>query len=619
VATVAPADYGQSFQPNDHHAPGTGSPGAGRRESPAASRADAPELRAAGGMGLTLPERSARAGGLPAPAGPVAAALVILALQMLHGAPARGQPQDVFEKEPVEEEIPDPERLEEMGVRIGKIVLLKENVFDTSNPKENRFLYRLANRWHIVTHDSVIRQQLLFREGDRFSKRLMQESARLLRSKDFLYTAEVEPLHYEDGVVDLAIRTRDLWTLMPAFSVSRSGGENKTRVSLSESNLLGRGGKLGVSYVDDVDRESTSFSYSDENLGHSWLSLAAGIADRSDGQSANLKLIRPFYALDARWTAGFEFLDDDREERLYELGEEVAEYSHSMDYVSVVGGWSAGLQDGWVRRWTAGFVYDSQQYGEVAEPELLPVSPEDRRLVYPFIGLEILEDYYATTANRDQIARTEDFYLGRRLAATLGYASETFGSDRDSVVYTLEGSRGFGDINKKAAIVFAEASGRIDDGSTANSVYELGFRYYNQITAKRLFFMTLDGRIGHDLDLDNPIELGGDNGLRGYPLRYQAGDASLLLTVEQRYFTDWYPFRLVRVGGAVFADVGRTWGDNPVGGHSLGWLKDIGFGLRFAPTRGGADEIVHLDIAFPLDGDDSIDGVQILLESKRSF
>ena len=89
--------------------------------------------------------------------------------------------------------------------------------------------------------------------------------------------------------------------------------------------------------------------------------------------------------------------------------------------------------------------------------------------------------------------------------------------------------------------------------------------------------------------------------------------------MEQRFFWDWYPFRLFRVGGAVFADVGRTWGDNPVGSESAGWLRDVGFGFRFAPTRTGARKILHLDIAFPLDGDDSIDSVQILLESKKSF
>ncbi len=127
------------------------------------------------------------------------------------------------------------------------------------------------------------------------------------------------------------------------------------------------------------------------------------------------------------------------------------------------------------------------------------------------------------------------------------------------------------------------------------------------------------GTHGHDLDLDSVIELGGDTGLRGYPLRYQTGDSSFLFTIEQRWFFDWYPFRLFRVGSAIFADVGRTWGDNPVGGPGEGWLRDVGVGLRFAPTRSGASKIVHVDIAFPLDGDASIDDVQILLESKKSF
>ena len=134
-----------------------------------------------------------------------------------------------------------------------------------------------------------------------------------------------------------------------------------------------------------------------------------------------------------------------------------------------------------------------------------------------------------------------------------------------------------------------------------------------------MFFATVAWTAGNNLDLDNPVELGGDTGLRGYPLRYQSGDSKILVTLEQRFFWDWYPFRLFRVGGAVFADTGRTWGDNPLGGSSRGWLSDVGFGLRFAPTRTGSRKIVHLDIAFPLDGDQSIDSVQILLGSKKRF
>lgn len=516
-------------------------------------------------------------------------------------------------------DIPDGEELEAMGATIGKIVLLKENVFDPSKPAKDRWLYRLANRWHVVTRDSVIRQQLLFEEGDRFSQRLLDESARSLRRNDYLFTATVEPLRYADGVVDVLVRTKDAWTFRPGVSLSRSGGKNKARASLAETNLLGTGARLRLAYTDDVDRQSTAFLFSDNNLGESWVSMSLELADTSDGSFAALDLVRPFYALDTRWSAGFQVVDDTREERLYELGEEVAEYQQDSNYYSAFGGWSTGLRDGWAWRWTAGIVYDDQQFSEVLEPTLQNVLPDDRRLVYPFIGLEILEDDFEITSNRDQIGRPEDFYMGKRMSARLGYADDDFGSDRDSIVYSVEASRGFGRIDSQALFFSATANGRIDDGAHANAIIGFGARYYNQVPDKRLFFMAFDGRLGHNLDLDNPLELGGDNGLRGYPLRYQSADASVLFTIEERYFTDWYPFRLFRVGGAVFADIGRTWGDNPVGSGSIGWLKDVGFGLRIGPTRSGGHEVIHLDITFPLDGDPSIDKVQFLLEKKVSF
>jgi hypothetical protein len=60
--------------------------------------------------------------------------------------------------------------------------------------------------------------------------------------------------------------------------------------------------------------------------------------------------------------------------------------------------------------------------------------------------------------------------------------------------------------------------------------------------------------------------------------------------------------------------IGRTWGNN-----SLGRPKDVGFGLRLMLIRSSGRDVIHVDIAFPLDGDASIDELQFLVESKRSF
>lgn len=518
-----------------------------------------------------------------------------------------------------EDELPSMEELEATGAVIGDIVYDKKNVFDTTIPGENKSLYRLANRWHVITRDSVIRQQLLFRSGDLLSARLVAESERLLRQNQYFYDAKIKPVKVENGVVDLQVQTRDVWTLMPGLSASRSGGENRTGVKISERNLLGTGTSLRLSYVDNVDRASTSFQFYDRNLGRSWTSLFLEIADNSDGHTTAINLVRPFYALDTRRSAGTTYFDESQEVSFYETGDEVAEYATTKDLHSAFFGWSAGLQNGWVRRWTAGIVNDERRFRPVPGGTLPPLIPTNRHFIYPFVGIELLQDKFESGSNRDHIDRTEDFYLGTRVWASFGFARQDFGSGRDAILYRVEASKGFGSIEKDALILASSYTGRIENGDVANSEFGLDARFYRQVSEKRLFFMTLSGSHGKNLDLDNPVYLGGDTGLRGYPLRYQTGRSKLLFTIEQRYFTNWYPFKLARVGGAVFVDAGRTWGSSPLGSQPVGWLKDVGFGLRLEPTRASGRDIIHIDIAFPLDGDASIDKVQFLIESKRSF
>jgi outer membrane protein assembly factor BamA len=516
---------------------------------------------------------------------------------------------------------PSAEEIAELaeGRPIASIVLNKKQIFDTSDPRENNALFRLANRLHIITRDKTITRQLLLEPGQEYSRRLADESERILRSNQYFYNAALEPQLRDDGSVDLEVTTREVWTLKPQLSLSRSGGENKTTFGVEEVNLLGRGQSLTFERTKDVDRTSSLFLFSDRHFIRDWLSASLYLSNNSDGHSRYIALAQPFYALDTRRAGGVTVLDDERRSTLYELGKKAAEYGHQQEYLSLFGGWSSGLRQGWVRRYTLGAVYDENRFSSVPNDSLPDAVPEDRKLVYPFFGIEIAQDQFETARNREKIDRTEDFYTGTRFSARVGLSSKGFGADRDALVYAARYDQGIGSIDSKALLLSAGVNGRVENGGAENVKLALDARYYNQQSKKRLFFATAHAVIGWNLDLDNPVEIGGDTGLRGYPLRYQSGESRFLMTMEQRYFTDWYIFRLVRVGGAIFVDTGRTWGDNPVGGSPLGWLTDVGFGLRFAPTRTGFGKIVHLDIAFPLDGDPSIDSVQVLLTAKKSF
>lgn len=503
---------------------------------------------------------------------------------------------------------------------IGTINIVNGSIFDLDNPAEDKLLYRLANRAHATTRPKVIQQQLLFAPGDRFSVRKLEESERILRSNRYIQDAEIVPVVDENGVVNIEVRTTDVWTLIPRVSFSRSGGENAAGIGIKEMNLFGTGMQIQVLYKSDVDRDSKIIKLADRQLGDSWYSLSALYANNSDGHSYQFALGLPFYALNSTAAYGFSFLDNEQIDALYDRGEIVAQYRNEASSYEIFKGWSNGLKDGWTRRYTMGLAYDEHRFTEV-DGRTAPMSivPDDRKLVYPFVGIDFMQDRFEKAENHDQINRTEDRYLGTRFGARLGVARNSLGSDRDAWLINAGAQTGFGSSKKSSLILASNLATRVEDDGPQNLTIDVSARYYRRQSDSRLFYASLSGTYGHNLDIDQQLLLGGDNGLRGYPLRYQTGDKSVLLTLEQRFFSDWYPFRLFHVGGAVFFDAGRAWGDSPVSDRHNGLLKDAGLGLRIGNTRSGQGRVTHIDLAFPLDGDDSIKDVQLLIGTKKSF
>ena len=144
-------------------------------------------------------------------------------------------------------------------------------------------------------------------------------------------------------------------------------------------------------------------------------------------------------------------------------------------------------------------------------------------------------------------------------------------------------------------------------------------RFFWRNWKEHAFFAALEANVAGDLDPEQQLLLGGDSGLRGYPQRFQTGDRRWLVTLEQRFYTSWEPFKLVNVGAAIFFDAGRAWFAGANDPADLVVLRDVGIGLRLSPSRSGRGTLLHLDLAFPLDGTDSIDSVQWLVTTKETF
>ena len=516
--------------------------------------------------------------------------------------------------------IPSFRELEAAGVIIGEILINNRNIFDLDDPREDNSLFRLANKLHIGTRPATIRRSLLFNSGDRVSARLIEESERLLRGNAYLYDVRIVPLAYHDGLVDIQVTTKDTWTLHPGISFGRQGGVNTGGITVKEQNLMGTGVSLALAERADAERTGTEFSISRSNAIDGWTTIELKLGTFSDGDSSAFRLDRPFYALDTRWATGLSVASVNQLDSVYGGGGvRIGQYRHLADGRQIYGGWSPGLSGGWAHRYSLGLQYQEDTYRADPSVTAPPEIPPDLRLVAPFVRYELVQDDFVKVKNRNQIERVEYFALGFRSGLQLGRATTALGSTRDLWLYSAAVSDGFALSRDDSLLVSASAGGRYGAAGGEEQSYALAWKYYNQQRGNKLFFASLSGDALANGQSTDQLRLGGDTGLRGYPLNYQTGTYRAVLSLEERAYTNWYPFRLFRVGGAVFFDYGRAWGGVNQNTADPGWLKDVGIGLRILNDRSALGGVLHIDLAFPINPAPGIRSVQFLVKSKTSF
>jgi hypothetical protein len=516
-------------------------------------------------------------------------------------------------------QLPSFAELEAAGARIGQIHISNQDIFDLSDPDEDNFLFRIANKLHIQTRRSVIERELLFKSGDRLSARLIEETERLLRGHRYFFDVSLRALTYRNGVVDIEVMTRDSWSLDAGVSLGRSGGSNSSTFAIKEHNLAGTGASVAIGHASNADRSSNEISFFYDRAFDGRTALSFSSADNSDGKRQVASIIRPFYSLDARWAAGASVVDDDRIESIYNSGVVASQYRHHQSLANVFGGWSPGQVNGWTKRYSAGLLLSE----DVFRPEAGVATPVplalDQKVVAPYVRYELIEENFEKLNNRNQMGRPEFFALGLSSSVQLGKGLSSIGSVQEPWLYTGTISKGYAPSSGHELLTSASLTGQYVDGRVQRQLLTGKANYYWPQNKSLLLY----GAVTADV-LTNPatpdlLTLGGDNGLRGYPLRYQTGERRAILTMEARAFSELYLFKLFRIGGAAFYDVGSTWGgphsqsDKPV------WLSNVGIGLRIFIVRSAFGNVLHADLATPLNRDNGIKSVQFLLKTKTSF
>jgi hypothetical protein len=509
---------------------------------------------------------------------------------------------------------------EAAGAAVDRVEVRVYDVFDTSDPNENHWLGRAANFVHLTTRPRVVREALLFEEGDAVDAAVIRETERLLRNLPYIRDARITPRQEEDGTLTALVVVHDAWSLNLGAKLNSVGGQTAWRIRVHELNLFGFGKQILISHEQDFERITDEFGYADPQLFGTRWTFEGSYANLSDGESYEAVVERPFFELSTPWSVGFDGARMRYNQKLYDNDQTVYEFPSMDDHVSLYWkklvsyrertAWRAGVEFA-VKQNSYGPLY-TRRPGRIPEPDL-----SDRRFRGILLSLEVDQDRFRTYENILAVSRTEDHNLGWKAQMRLGYFSEKLGSYEDAWHFDWELTKGFLPHDETLVLLKSEAHGRKVNTGFQDVFFHGELTLYNQSFASQTLAADLDVVWGGHLDPESVVYLGGSDGLRGYPNHFRIGDRRWMVSVEDRFLTDWNLWGLVQAGFVVYADAGAIrWY------HTGNWSRiyaDVGGGLRFGNLKSAFGRVLLLTLAFPLVKEPGIDDFQVVVGNVIRF
>jgi hypothetical protein len=490
---------------------------------------------------------------------------------------------------------------------VGKITIEQLQVFDESDStflqkvgefvrpvgEFGQIVRKLANDVHVLTREEVIRRELLFKEGDPYDQRLVDESARHLRKLGFIGDISITADTLPNSTIDVVVKAHDRWTLSPSTSVRAGGGVSGFSVGVREENLFGMGQKAEVGYNRLSDRANPNggeIGFTEPRSFGSWWSTSAQYRNADELRQASLDIRRPFYADAAEWAArGYASVGRVRI-RQYQNGDvardDYLNQENQLLWLASSSGSDAKLQ------LAAGY------YRLRASSDSMELRPFDN--VDLVIGsVSILQREYYKGSYIENFGRAEDVPGGYQVGLALG--RNLHFSSLGSVDYFVR--------------AFGQGSLRLGGGLSGN--YKASITSYfignvpNEMTisATALHYwrlmpnQTLLGRvtttIGSHWAPSSQLTLGSFSGLRGYKSNEFTGQRLLLVNLEHRMFSMlslWF----FKLGASFFFDSGVAWNQGEgFGGQPF--HSAAGVGLQIESGKNLGNGIFRVDVAYNMD------------------
>lgn len=470
---------------------------------------------------------------------------------------------------------------------IEHIEIRRVGVFDSA--EASNWLFRLANRLHAGTRESVIRPELLVHQGRPFDSAATEESLRNLRSLGLFRDVDMTTIRTDSGLVQ-RLTTRDAWSTTLGFDLSSTGNQVSYRSEFMETNLLGTGSRLLARYARTPDHTAVGFEVSHPRFIGRRMGVDLFYQGRSDGHEGFAILDDPFRSLAsmARTTLTLREFDG----RVLQFADGRTEPRDTLQNrmeqaVLEVGRAIRPNPRGYLR---VGLIAQllRNDYAPQSSGSAIP-----RNVIFtagPTLALS--RAHFTTTTNFQHLEEVEDIDLSSTLTAGALIATTIGGSPRNGIgpfgSFRLGKAipGGFGILTGRASGLYSSAG--LDSGSavlTATGIFRLG-------SDRQRLLLRAENGIARNLAPIDQFDLGGGIGPRGFGAHAYTGDRYRFVTAEYRYTIAPEVAHLAGVAVAAFADHGGAWfaGSLPRDG------TDAGVGLRFGLTRMADLRAISIDL-----------------------
>ena len=504
-----------------------------------------------------------------------------------------------------------------------KVTFKPQTIFD-ENEDGFVFFHRWANAIHVDTKELTLKNEASF-FLDKCSKNFsdMAELERHLRSRKYLRDAKITS---DDMVENITVTTWDNWSLMPTISFGRQGGESTYSFGIKERNFLGLGIDAEIETYKNSQRKGYKLKTTIPLFRRQNIDLKIRFADNDDGTQQSLSLQKHFVSFytDNAYLVGFN--EESRNDTIYQNDSEFAIFAHDISYKVAEYAWLNFNNEDELLRYKVGFTQDQHTFSYTDNENNNPNSlfiPQDRDFIYPWFGFDYIQKNFKKLTNIHLITQIEDFNHGWQFSSRLGLSD---GSKENSAwaLFQANISKGF-EIHDDALLLLDIAlSSDIYDQQGNRLLFNISTEYFYNFNKNWGVYVNNVNVMSKNQYLDKPISVGGNAGLRGFPLQYQHGEHSIKFTSELRYYPYINLFKLFDLAGAAFFDTGRTFGDieAPEVEKNIDnkWLYSVGIGARlYSPHSAGNHQVIHIDFAFPQSDNPNIDNFEIRVQAKKSF